>query len=345
MKQRQFGSTGWSVGQIGFGSWQLGGTWGSLDRSQAVRTLHEAFDAGVNFVDTAPVYGDGLSEAIIGEALGSGQLPGKIYVATKVAPPDWIEPIETTADFRDRYPKHYIRRSVDASLQRLGVERLDLLQLHKWLPSGCVQLDWLEQVNELRVAGKIDRIGVSLRDSRSDEGIELASLGLVTSVQAVVNLFEQEPADQLGPACESSGTALIARVPLDSGSLTGTWTERTRDAWDDTDIRRQMYTHERFTETLRRVEALRATADRWHMTLPEMAFRYCLSVDGVAVVIPGISDSDELAANLPMGQAEPLPVQLMEELSAHRWQHAFYRNAPPLPEPGDVPNVHPGLPQ
>jgi aryl-alcohol dehydrogenase-like predicted oxidoreductase len=118
-----------------------------------------------------------------------------------------------------------------ASLRRLGVERIDLFQLHCWLGSGVEELDWLETLNALRVEGKIDQIGVSIRDYRPEEGVALAQLALAASIQVVFNMFEQRPAAGLFPAGAASSTAFIARVPFDSGALIGNWTEDTYAGW------------------------------------------------------------------------------------------------------------------
>ena len=196
MRYRNFGTTGWKVSEIGFGAWQLGGDWGETDDRHSIRTLHHAFSRGINFVDTAQMYGKGRSESVVGQALKewSGD---RIYVATKVQPTAWPSPSEDRPTMRRRYPRWYLKQAVDDSLARLQVERIDLFQLHCWVPVGAIELDWLETLNEMRIAGKIDRIGVSIRDYRPEDGVELAKLNLVSSMQVVFNLFEQRPAGPL----------------------------------------------------------------------------------------------------------------------------------------------------
>jgi aryl-alcohol dehydrogenase-like predicted oxidoreductase len=139
----------------------------------------------------------------------------------------WPDPDDDAPAMRGCYPEWHLRAAVDAALYRLGVDRLDLLQLHRWFRSGTDELDWLETLNALRAEGKIDQIGVSIRDYRPDEGVVLAQLGLVASIQVVFNMFEQRPADALFPAGVATGTAFIGRVPLDSGALVGHWNEDT----------------------------------------------------------------------------------------------------------------------
>src|SRR3989338_2244713 len=178
MQYRRFGRTGWQVSEIAFGAWQLGGDWGAVDDDASIRTLHHAFDRGVNLVDTAHIYGNGHSEEVIGRALRqwSGH---KIYVATKAQPVEWPAPDDEAPQMRGRYPAWYLRKMVDSALRRLQVDRIDLFQLHSWMASGLYELDWLETLNALRVEGKIDQIGVSIRDYRPADGVDLARLGVV----------------------------------------------------------------------------------------------------------------------------------------------------------------------
>src|SRR6478752_7513431 len=189
MQDRTFGPTGSQVSEIAFGGWQLGGDWGAVDDDASIRTLHHAFERGINFVDTAELYGAGHSEEVIGRALQqwSGE---RIYVATKVQPTVWPDPDQDDPEMRGRYPRWHLRNAVDQALRRLQVERLDVLQLHGWLSSGVRELDWLETLNELIIEGKVEYAGVSIRDYRPDAGVDIAKLGLVASIQVMFNLFE-----------------------------------------------------------------------------------------------------------------------------------------------------------
>jgi len=330
MKYRGLGRTGWKVSQIGIGTWQLGGTWGDVSDHESIRTLHHAWEQGINFIDTAAAYGQGRSEGVIGQALKQWKGGDKLYVATKVTPPVWNEPIPSDQDFRGRFPKGYIRKSTEESLKRLNIECIDLMQLHTWLPKGAVQLDWLEELLELKLEGKIDRIGVSLRDLSPHEGVEVAHLGLVDSIQVVLNLFEQEPERALLPATEVSDTGVIARVPLDSGALTHTWCSKTWGSWSPADKRKQMYSREHFDETIQRVDGLNDLAQSYGMSLVEMAFRYCLSQKSVCTIIPGMRNIDEVNLNIPYADASPLPDELLKKLAGYVWRHSFYGNTPKL---------------
>jgi aryl-alcohol dehydrogenase-like predicted oxidoreductase len=323
MRYREFGRTGWNVSEISFGAWQLGGQWGAVDDEESIAALHEAYEAGINFVDTAELYGAGHSEEVIGESLRrwSGD---KIYVATKTQPIQWPDPDQDDPAMRGRYPAWYLREQVEASLRRLGVERLDLLQLHCWLRSGIHELDWLETIDALRVEGKIDRIGVSIRDYRPDEGVEVADLGLVDSIQVIFNLFEQRPVDELLPASARTRTAIIDRVAFDSGSLSGLWTEATYESWEDGSQQKEMFRGERFTETLQRVEALKQLVSPYYSSLAEAAVKYVLASPEVSTVIAGMSGSRNIRRNVSYSDGEPFPEELRTQLADHAWIRNYY---------------------
>jgi len=324
MRTRVFGRTGWRVSEIGFGAWQIGGDWGAVDDEQSIDTLLYAYERGVNFVDTAELYGKGHSETVIGRSLHEWK-GSKIYVATKAQPILWPSPEENNPEMRGRYPRWYLRENVEASLKRLGVERIDLYQLHCWLTDGLSHLDWLETLNDLRREGKIDHIGVSIRDFRPDEGVDLARFGLVDSIQVIFNMFEQRPAADLFPAGASTSTALIARVPLDSGSLIGNWTKETYQTWQPGSQPHSMFRGERFVETLARVESLKRVCAPRYPTLAEAAMRYVLSAAEVSTLIPGMKNRAEVDMNIAYSDGAAFPVELKSALAAHGWIRNYYR--------------------
>ncbi len=324
MRYRSFGRTGWQVSEIGFGGWQIGGQWGRVDDADSIRTLLHAFEKGINFVDTAELYGAGHSESVIGQALR--QWTGsKVYVATKAQPTVWPSPDDAAPQVRGRFPEWHLRANVEASLRRLGVERLDLFQLHSWGPQGHRELDWLETLNDLRAEGKIDQIGVSLRDNHPEEGVALARLGLVVSEQVIFNLFEQPPRDTLFPAAKAGGTAIIARVPLDSGSLIGHWTEDSYGGFEPGSQPHQMFRGDRFAETLARVAALKADIAPYYPSLAEAAMRYVLAHDAVSVLIPGMKTPEEVDMNIRYSDGAAFPSDLLAKMPNHSWVRNFYR--------------------
>jgi aryl-alcohol dehydrogenase-like predicted oxidoreductase len=324
MQYRNFGRTGWKVSEISFGAWQIGGQWGTVDDEESISALLASYEQGINFVDTAQLYGFGHSEEVVGESLRRWK-GEKIYVATKTQPIEWPDPDIDDPQMRGRYPAWYLRESVDASLKRLGVERLDLLQLHCWLRSGLGELDWLETLNELRVEGKIDKVGVSIRDYRPDEGVDLADLGLVDSIQVIFNLFEQRPVDALLPAAAKSDTAIIDRVAFDSGSLAGLWTPATYDSWDEGSQQKQMFRGERFTDTLHRVEALKKVIRPYFETLAEAAVKYVLASPEVSTVIAGMSNARNITRNVGYSDGSTFPEELRTELAEHGWIRNYYK--------------------
>ena len=257
VRYRRFGRSGWEVSEISFGAWQLGGQWGPVNDEESVSTLLAAYEAGVNFVDTAQMYGAGHSEAIVGRSLREWTGHDPIYVATKAQPVQWPSVDDDDPDFAELYPSDYLVEQVEGSLRRLGVERIDLYQLHCWAPDGLRNLDWLETLGRLRDQGKIDRIGVSIRDYRPADGVELAQSGLVDSIQVIYNIFEQQPSLDLFPAAAAGDTAIIARVALDSGSLSGVWNADTYSTWTEGSVLHAMFRGERFAETLRRIEGVK----------------------------------------------------------------------------------------
>jgi aryl-alcohol dehydrogenase-like predicted oxidoreductase len=323
VKYRPFGRTGWQVSEIAFGAWQIGGEWGKLDDDESVRTLLHAYEQGINFVDTAELYGKGHSEEVIGRSLKAwrGQ---KVYVATKAQPVNWPEKTDDNPMMRGRYPDWYLRKHVEGSLKRLGVERIDLYQLHCWVPRGATELDWLETLNDLRQEGKIDQIGVSIRDYKADEGVNLAQLGLVASQQVVFNLFEQTPRLRLFPAGEATEQAYIARVPLDSGALTGTWSESTYSTWEKDSIPAWLYRGDRFMDTYQRMLKLKALCAPYYPTLAEAAIRYVLSEGQVSTLIPGMKNAAEVDMNVRYSDGQPFPEELKARLAEHLWVRDYY---------------------
>lgn len=323
MQYRRFGKTGWDVSEIAFGAWQIGGDWGKVDDDVSIDTLLYAFDKGINFVDTAQMYGRGHSEEVIGQALKQWR-GGKIYVATKSQPTVWPDAGDDNPAMRGRYPAWHLRANVEASLKRLGVERLDLYQLHCWLNDGLSALDWLETLNDLRREGKIDHIGVSIRDFRPEEGVDLAKFGLVDSIQVVFNMFEQRPAGALFHAGEATNTAFIARVPLDSGSLIGHWTKDSYAKFEPGSQPHSMFRGDRFQQTLDRIEKLKALCTPYYPTLAEAAMRYVLSARQLSTLIPGMKNRAEVDMNIIYSDTSPFPRELKSALAAHEWIRNYY---------------------
>ena len=324
MRYRAFGRSGWQVSEIGFGAWQLGGDWGKVDDQDSIRTLHYAFDKGINFVDTAELYGNGHSEEVVGAAVKSWK-GNKIYIATKTRPIIWPSPDDNEPQMRGRFPECYLRDNIEKSLKRLQVERIDLFQLHSFMPSAMVELDWLETLMKLRREGKIDRLGVSLRDNRPQEGVELVGAGMVDSVQVIFNMFEQRPAAKLFHEGGRTNTAFIARVPLDSGSLVGNWTKDSYVKFEPGSQPFKMFHGERFGETLARTQRLKDLCKPYYATLAEAAMRYVMSAPQLSTLIPGMKNPQEVDMNIAYSDGGSFPTELKEQLPPHIWIRDYYQ--------------------
>lgn len=323
VQRRPFGRTGWNISEVAFGAWQLGGQWGPVDDEASVRALLDAYERGINFVDTAEMYGSGHSEEVVGRSLRAwtGE---RIYVATKMQPVRWPDPSESDPNITSAYPSAYLRDQVESSLRRLGVDRLDLIQLHCWMPGGMADQDWLSTLQAMQGEGKIDRIGVSLRDYRADEGVELARSGLVDSIQVIYNIFEQSPEAQLLAAAASSQTAIIVRVALDSGSLSGAWNPTTYENWAEGSVLKTMFRGERFEQTLERVADIRSVTDEFYDSLDEAAIRFVLDRPEVSTAIIGMTSPERIERNVSFGDGRGLAPALRDRLGAFEWKRNFY---------------------
>ncbi len=321
--RRPFGRTGWNISEVAFGAWQLGGQWGPVDDDASVDALLSAYERGINFVDTAEMYGSGHSEEVVGRSLRdwNGE---RIYVATKVQPTRWPDPSENDPRIGIAYPPEYLRDQVEASLRRLDVDRIDLIQLHCWMPNGMDDRAWLDTLQALREEGKVDRIGVSLRDYRADEGIDLARSGLVDSIQVIYNIFEQSPERGLLAAAAVSQTAIIVRVALDSGSLSGAWNAASYDEWTEGSVLKTLYRGERFAQTLQRVAEIRAVTDEFYDGLDEAAIRFVLDASEVSTTIIGMTSPERIERNISFGDGRGLAPQLRGRLAGFEWKRNFY---------------------
>ena len=320
---RKFGRTGWDISEVSFGAWQLGGQWGPVDDNESIATLIECYESGINFVDTAQMYGLGHSETIVGKSLREWG-KGGIKVATKAQPVAWPPVTEGDPKFSELYPSQYLVEQVEGSLKRLGVERLDLYQLHCWAPDGLRNREWLETLSKLRDQGKIDKIGVSIRDYRPEDGVELAGSGLIDSIQVIYNIFEQEPEKALFPAAAEGNTAIIARVALDSGSLSGLWNKDTYSSWDEGSVLHTFYRDERFGLTLKRIEAIKDDTSEYYEKLAEVAVRFVLDRPEVSTAILGMSNSRRIQENLSYSDGVRLPRELRKKLASHEWRRNYY---------------------
>jgi aryl-alcohol dehydrogenase-like predicted oxidoreductase len=317
MRYRTFGRTGWQVSDVGYGMWGMAG-WTGSDDEQSHRSLDRAIGLGCNFFDTAWAYGDGKSERILGETLRR-HAGKKLYVATKIPPKNRQWPARSGHALEAVFPSDYIREYTELSLENIGVSSLDLQQFHVWNDEWASDQRWQRAVRALKDEGLIKAFGISVNRFQPTNVLRALETGLVDSVQVVYNVLDQNPEDELFPACQARNIAVIGRVPFDEGSLTGTLTADTR--WPQGDFRNSYFTPENLAATLPRVEKLKAIVPAG-MTLPELALRHILQHPAVTTVIPGMRKANHVADNLSASDAAPLPPALMEELKRQRWNRS-----------------------
>ena len=322
MNYRQLGTTGMEISEIGYGAWGIGGTqWGGADDDESIQALHRAIDLGLNFIDTALAYGQGRSERLVGQVVR--ERPERIYVATKVPPKNSVWPAEAGTPVDEVFPADYVRACAERSLGNLGVERIDLLQLHVWNDDWTDQGDWREAVDDLRSSGKVGHFGVSINDHQPANALRLIDSGAVDTVQVIYNVFDQSPEDELFPACREHGVGVIARVPLDEGGLTGAVGPETEFA--DGDFRATYFRGDRKGEVQERVRAIATDLDIAEDQLAEIALRFILSEPTVSAVIPGMRSIRNVERNVAVSDGRGLPDGWREKLRAHRWVRNFYR--------------------
>ena len=315
MRYRRLGRTNWLVSEIGYGMWGMG-NWKGTDDELTLDVLQRAVDLGCNFFDTALAYGEGRSEDLLGQVVRANPNK-KIYTSTKVPPLNrqWPSRREFTLD--DCFPPEHIEESVHQSLKNTGLESLDLVLFHTWEDSWLEDDRWAKKVDELRRAGLIHAFGISVNRWEPWNGVRTVRSGLVDVVQVIYNIFDQNPEDELFPACKESDVAIIARVPFDEGSLAGTLTKDS--SWPEGDWRKGYFVPENLNSSVEHAEALRPVVPA-DMTMPEMALRFILNNPNVSTVIPGMRKSRYVEANVAASDAGPLPEELITKLRAHRWE-------------------------
>lgn len=314
MKHRVFGRTGWKVSEIGFGTWGMGG-WSGSDDEESLRALGRAIELGCSFFDTAWVYGSGRSERLLGEA--RRMYPhAPMFIATKVPPRNMRWPASGEDDVAEVYPGDHIREYTEKSLANLDVDVIDLQQFHVWSDAWASDPGWQRAVRDLKDNGLVRAFGISVNRWEPVNGLRALDTGLLDAVQVVYNIFDQAPEDELFPYCRAHDIAVIARVPLDEGSLTGSLTPLA--AWPEGDWRNVYFSAENLGATLARVDRLKPIVPKG-MTLPEVALRFVLEDQTVATTIPGMRRVAHVESNLAVSDGRPLPAILHQALRSHRW--------------------------
>lgn len=314
MQKRRFGRTGWEISEIGYGMWGLAG-WTGSDRKETDDSLDLAVASGVNFFDTAWGYGEGLSERILGELIKRNP-DKKIYAATKIPPKNRQWPSRPEFALKDVFPADYIVEYTEKSLQNLGLEQIDLLQFHVWEDSWAQEDEWKEAIQKLSQEGKVAAWGISINRWEPDNALQTLETGLIDAVQVIYNIFDQAPEDNLFPLCRKLDIGVIARVPFDEGTLTGTLTKETTFPADD--WRSTYFVPENLNSSVDHAEALRPDIPAG-MTMAELALRFILHNPDVHTTIPGMRRLQNVRANVAVSDGVALDSAVAERMKAHRW--------------------------
>ncbi len=327
MRYRMLGRTGMNVSEVSFGAWAIGSGWGAVDDAESLAALHKAADLGVNFIDTADVYGNGRSEKLISRLLKERR--EKIFVATKAGR-------KLVPHVAEKYLPRFIQRSVEDSLKNLKVPALDLLQLHCPPPAIYYTPEMFEALDKMVSAGKLKNYGVSVE--KVEEALKAIEYPGVKTVQIIFNMFRQRPAELFFREARARQIGVIVRVPLASGLLTGKMTRSSRFASDDhrhynrkgqAFDRGETFAGVDFEKGLAAVEELKAITPRG-MSLSQFALRWILMFDAVSCAIPGAKTPAQVEDNTKASGLPRLSGGTMKQVRAiyekyvmadvhHRW--------------------------
>ena len=311
MQYRVLGRTGIRVSAVGFGAWAIGGPstlgevqigWGEVDDATSIRALGAAFDLGINFFDTADVYGAGHSEELIGKTFEGRR--DRIIISSKVG-----NRVTPENEWLKDFSPGYITEAIDGSLARLRTDYVDIYHLHSPPAEFEYTDDVVDALESLKQQGKIRSYGVSLTPAGrgttpADQGMAIIKTGKCDFFQMVYNILEREVEDVLLPACEEQNVGVIARVPLASGFLTGKF--RSDVTFSENDHRHKKYPPERARDTVGKVEKLRFLTEGGKRTMAQAALQFCLAHPAVTAVIPGAKTPEQAGDNAAAADIEPL---------------------------------------
>jgi len=314
MQYRSFGRTGWEVSEIGYGMWGMAG-WTGSEEKEINNALDRSVELGCNFFDTAWAYGSGLSEQILNDLLKRHKSK-RLYVATKIPPKNRKWPSRESFALDEVFPADYIIEYTEKSLKNLGVDTIDLQQFHVWEDSWANQDEWKEATTKLTKQGKVRAWGVSVNRWEPDNCLQTLRTGLIDGVQVIYSIFDQAPEDNLFPLCRELKVGIIARVPFDEGTLTGTFTKST--TFPANDWRATYFVPENLKSSVDHADALKPLIPSG-MSMPEMALRFILSNPDVSTTIPGMRKLRNVEINMSSSDGKGLKGSLLNELKHHRW--------------------------
>ncbi|MCL4507414.1 MAG: aldo/keto reductase [Chloroflexi bacterium] len=321
MKYRAFGRLGWQVSEIGFGAWAIGGGWGAQSNADSLAALHRALDLGCNFIDTAAGYGNGRSERLIGQVLKerTGQ---RIYVATKIPPAPGNWPPSPYDRIEERYSEPYLCAQLEERLRNLGVECVDLIQLHTWTRAWNRDPLALDILRKFQKEGKLLGIGISTPEHDQNSLIDLMRNGWLDVVQVIYNIFEQEPQAEFLPAAHEHKVGVIVRVAFDEGALTGKWTPDTK--FESDDFRNNYFAGDRLARAVARVAKVKETLGQDEPNLPAAALKFALKPAAVSTVIPGMRNVRQAEMNCGVSDLPPMSDAVEARLRPHNWLRGFW---------------------
>jgi len=314
MKYRKLGRTGFEVSDVAYGLWGMSGWSGSNDH-ESLASLQLSVDLGCNFFDTAWAYGSGKSDGLLGETI-TRNTGRRLYAASKIPPANDQWPARPEYKYSDVFPAKHVFKHADLIRKKLRVDTIDLLQFHVWDDSWTDEPEFRSTVERLKDEQWVRYFGLSLNRWEAENGIKAMRTGLVDAVQVIYNIFDQAPEDALFPACQELNIGVIARVPLDEGSLGGKMTLETRFPKDD--WRSGYFGPENLANTIQRVEKLKTILPPG-MSLAEMAMRFILSHPAVSTTIAGMRKPDHVRENIAASDRGPLDRNLLADLKKHRW--------------------------
>lgn len=311
---RTFGRTNWQVSEIGYGMWGLAG-WKGGEIEEVKFSLQLSVDLGCNFFDTAWAYAEGLSEQILGELIAQNK-DKKLYVATKIPPMNWKWPSKPDYKLEEVFPYEHIISYTEKSLKNLKVDSIDLQQFHVWEDAWHNNDEWKKAIEKLITDGKVKHFGISVNRWEPTNCIETLKTKMIDSVQVIYNIFDQNPEDELFPFCEKENIAVIARVPFDEGTLTGTLTKDSK--FPEGDWRNTYFVPENLIPSVERADEIKKIVPS-QMTMAELALRFILENNTVSTVIPGMRKAINVRNNLAVSDNHKLEKALINELKKHRW--------------------------
>lgn len=314
MQTRRFGKTNWQVREIGYGMWGMAG-WKDSHDDESRASLQRAVELGCNFFDTAWGYGAGHSESLLGELVRNNP-ERKLYTATKIPPKNFTWPSRHGFTLDDCFPPDHIEAYVHSSLRNADLSSFDLMQFHVWEDDWMDDERWLQKMTDLKAQGLFHALGISINRWEPWNGVRAVKSGVIDAVQVIYNIFDQNPEDELFPACAAHDVAVIARVPFDEGTLSGAVTRAS--TWPEGDWRNTYFVPENLEASVTRAEAVFSLIPDG-MSKAEFALRFILHNPNVSTIIPGMRKLNHVEANCAASDGVMLAPDLLSQLKQHRW--------------------------